>query len=62
MKTSLEHDLKLLNDNSLDYKKRFAIVYRSERKLILQSQIEIVNWTKSVIKGLQQVKEQVRTD
>ena len=44
-KSTLEQDLQLLSSPDLDdWKMRTAIIYRSERKKILHSQLHLVTW------------------
>ena len=48
--TTLEQDLEMLNSPELtDYKMRFAILYRAERKKILHSQLHLVQWLHQVL-------------
>jgi len=48
--TTLEEDLQLLCSNELtDYKMRFAVIYRSERKKIIHSQLHLVQWLQQVL-------------
>lgn len=43
--TTLEQDMILLNSDELtDWKMRTAIIYRSERKKILHSQLHLITW------------------
>lgn len=49
-KTTLEEDLQLLCSEELDdWKMRTAIVYRSERKKILHSQLHLITWLQHVL-------------
>ena len=52
-KSSLEDDLKLL-EGELDFEIRMAVVYRSEKKKILRSQIIMVKYLLDVLKKTQQ--------
>ena len=52
-KLSLEDDLKLL-EGQLDFEIRMAVVYRSEKKKILRSQIIMVKYLLDVLKKTQQ--------
>ena len=48
--TSLEEDMILLNSDELvDWKMRTAIIYRSERKKILHSQLHLITWLQHVL-------------
>ena len=49
-KTNLEEDMILLASEELtDWQMRTAIVYRSERKKILHSQLHLINWLQHVL-------------
>ena len=52
-KSTLEDDLKLL-EGELDFEIRMAVVYRSEKKKILRSQIMMVKYLLDVLKKTQQ--------
>ena len=49
--TTLEYDLQLLcsEDQLTDWQMRFAVIYRSERKKILHSQLHLITWLLHVI-------------
>jgi len=48
--STLEHDLKMLEDPTMDFEMRMAITYRSERKIIIRSQIHLVAKVQDVLK------------
>ena len=49
-KTTLEQDmLQLASDDLTDWQMRVAIIYRSERKKILHSQLHLVTWLQHVL-------------
>lgn len=50
-KTSLEDDLRLLEEKTikLSVKQKFGVIYRSERKKIIRSQLDIVKYLRKVL-------------
>jgi len=49
--TTLAQDMELLcSDDLNDWRMRFAIIYRIERKKILQSQLHLLDWLDSVLR------------
>ena len=57
--STLEKDLELLASKSeMCWMYRMAIVYRSEKKLILQSQIHIIRKVLSILEFLETMKEE----
>ena len=49
-KTTLEEDIDLLcSDELTDYQMRFAVIYRSERKKIIHSQLHLIDWLQHVL-------------
>lgn len=50
-KTTLAEDMELLSSDELDdYKMRFVLIYRSERKKILHSQMHMLEWLDMVLR------------
>ena len=49
-------DMQMLcsEDAPVDYKMRFALIYRSERKKILHSQLHLVTWLQNIINDCDQ--------
>lgn len=50
--TTLEEDLQLLRTGGLDYMRRMAIVYRSEKKKILHSNIDLCQYVIRLLRDL----------
>lgn len=49
-KTTLQQDLELLCSEELsDWKMRFVLIYRSERKKIIHSQLHLISWLEHVL-------------
>ena len=49
-KSTLEEDLQLLCSEELtDWKLRMCVIYRSERKKILHSQLHLITWLQHVV-------------
>lgn len=58
--SSLEDDLKVLNDidrKDLSYETRFAIRFRSEKKKIIRSNIDLANYVLNILKSLKEAKD-----
>lgn len=50
-KTTLAQDMELLSSEDLnDWKMRFAVIYRSERKKIIHSQLHVIDWIINVLR------------
>ena len=48
--TTLEQDLEqLCSDELTDWKMRFVLIYRSERKKIIHSQLHLISWLEHVL-------------
>ena len=48
--TTLEQDLDELSSPELsDWKMRFALIYRSERKKIIHSQLHLISWLEHLL-------------
>ena len=48
--STLDQDMAMLSDPSVSDNTRMAIVYRSERKKILDNQIKLITWLIKVVK------------
>lgn len=58
--STLDQDISLLNDPSVLGSTRMAIVYRSERKKILDSQIKLITWLIKVVKESEVLEEMTK--
>ena len=48
--STLDQDMAMLSDTSVSGNTNMAIVYRSERKKILDNQIKLITWLIKVVK------------
>ena len=55
--STLDQDIALLSDPSVSGNTRMAIVYRSERKKILDNQMKLITWLIKVVKGSEAVQD-----
>ena len=53
-KSSLNQDLKVLEESELDARMRAAVIYRSERKKILHSQLHVVTLFQNILERCDQ--------